>query len=876
MNNQTSKFWALVGEINQRYLQLHSLSNDELRFAFHRVASTINKSTNTNEALNSNLKEVYAIIKETTRRFSLGDIIVTANENDHALATQCCFIEIEKEKACYKKTWFVAGKPFCWNIIPYDEQILGGILLHYGYAVEMATGEGKTLAAIFPTALNALSGNGVHVMTANDYLSKRDFELNSPIYLFLGLTVGCIENCSRKDAYRADITYGANSTFIFDYLHDHIEKSPKKFLQTKHNFAIIDELDSILIDDAQTPHVIGGPTNKPADDKQYKKYYPVIQEMTTEKHCPPLFISIPLKKETKITPEGEEWLSQKTGITNLYTIKRTHQVTNFESLSKQEKEDILYRISLQNVLQQLLLALTVYERDIDYIINKQEISIISPNTGRIQESHRWQHGLHTAIETKEHLSQFYNVTMETDAVITIKNYFKLYQKIAGMSGTIMPVRKELAKTYQLKCAPVPTHKPVIRKDMGLQIFRTRKDKDTAITQLIISNQKKGRPTLIGCPTLKRSDQIADVLLDHNLHFNRLDARTVKSEAELVAKAGIGNTITLSTSIAGRGTDIKPSQDALENGGLLVIGTELFNSERSDLQLKGRSGRQGNPGSTIFFASLEDEILTYLSPNETKELTKLGETVKSIDDLNRLAAPYFIRAQKLAEEDSKKNRDKIAKKDDIIAPRRDLYYRMRDQLLLNPLGIDELLQSIFNTSPIDLKEIGSHISTLYNGTKVLIEKHISATYCADFLLPFTVNREPFCITVDPTMTLQDYSYFSNEYKRQVVLHTYDMRWREFINHMMEQLDDYEVSLLDEKYQIMIENVNRSIYNRLTKSILLFAPKSTEEETRNHESTTPQTSTIQISPDSPCPCGSGKKFYECHGKDTRRIHRRRRYD
>ena len=880
MNNPASQFKPLVEEINQRYLQLHSLSNDELRFAFQRVVSVINKMDNTNEALNSNLKEVYAIIKETTRRFALGNIVVTANQNDRILASlEYDFVYIDNEKACYKKTWNVGGESFSWNMIPYDEQILGGILLHYGYAVEMATGEGKTLVSIFPTVLNALSGNGVHIMTANDYLSKRDFELNSPIYFFLGLTASCIENfrrgnTSRKKAYQADITFGANSSFIFDYLFDHIAKSPEEILQSKHNFAIIDELDSILIDDAQTPHIISQQNNK-NDKEQYKKYYPIIQEMIAGEFCPPLFVSTRLNKETEITPEGEEWLSQKIGIPNLYAIKRTYEVTDFDSLSKQEQEEIHYRISLQNILQQLLLALTVYERDVDYIDNGGKISIVSQNTGRIQESHRWEHGLHTAIETKEQV----NVEEDNDAVavISVKNYFKLYQKVAGMSGTIMSVQKELAETYHLKSAPIPTHQPVIRKDMALQVYHTCKEKDAAIAELVISNQRKGRPTLIGCPTLKRSDQIATVLSDYNLDFNRLDARTVKSEAELVAKAGIGNTITLSTSIAGRGTDIKPSEDVLAKGGLLVIGTELFDSERIDLQLKGRSGRQGNPGSSVFFASLEDEIIEYLSSSDKKELFKIGEITKQIDDLSRLAAPFFAKAQRKREALSQEKRNATARKDDIIAPHRYKYYKLRNQLLLNPSALNELLCSILNKSLADLEEFEAqipHISTLYKSIKVLIKKHFSTTLCVDFPIPFTENLEPFAITVDPTKTLQDFSYFSNEFKRQIVLQTFDMRWTEFITYMMGPLDMYEISLLNDKYRIMIENANQSIYNRLTKAILLYCPRRTDEVwDRQSTSSSPRPNMPQISLNTPCPCGSGKKFYECHGKDTRRIHRRR---
>ena len=369
MNDVTAMFWPLVEQINLRFLQLREMSNDDLRSALLRVSSNISKRKSVKRALNTYLTEVYAIIKETARRFSLGDVVVTANDYDVQLAEDYDFVRIEDGKACYRNTWDVAGVSFQWDMVHYDEQLLGGILLHYGYAVEMATGEGKTLVATLPVALNALSHDGVHLMTANDYLSKRDFETTRPIYMFHGLTVGCIENYSRtdkrrKEAYQADITFGTNSSFTFDYLFDHLSTSPDECVQFKHSFAIIDELDSILIDDAETPHVVGG-GNYYKEEDVYKENFPIVQELVSLENHSSLFSSSIMNKKAEFTKEGEKWLAEKKDMPNLFSVKRTYEIAEFDSLSEQEKNNISQRIYTQNVLSQLLHAITVYERDVD-------------------------------------------------------------------------------------------------------------------------------------------------------------------------------------------------------------------------------------------------------------------------------------------------------------------------------------------------------------------------------------------------------------------------------------------------------------------------------------------------------------------------------
>lgn len=878
MNKTITKYLPLVEGINQRFIQLHELSNDELRSTFLRTANSISKRKSLKKALSAYLTEVYAIIKETARRFSLGDVIVTANDYDVYLAEHYDFVKIEKDKACYRNTWDVGGIPFHWNMIHYDEQLLGGILLHYGYAVEMATGEGKTLVATLPVALNALSHNGVHLMTANDYLSKRDFETTRPIYMFHGLTADCIEKYTRSDkrrnqSYQADITFGTNSSFTFDYLFDHLSTIPEECVQGKHSFAIIDELDSILIDDAETPHIVGG-GNYYNEEDVYKENYPIVQELVSSGNNSSLFTSSKLNKNAKFTKKGEMWLAEKKEMPNLFSVKRTYEIAEFDSLSEQERKEIFQRIYTQNVLSQLLHAITVYERDVDYIVTDGKIKIIDQNTGRAKENSRWEHGLHTAIEVKE------NVDVQSDfdglAVISLKNYFRLYDKIAGMSGTIMPAQKELSDIYHLKCAALPTHKPVIRDDMPLRIYHTTEQKDTAIVDLVQTNINTGRPTLIGCLNLKRSDHIANILEERDLPFNRLDARTTKGEAVLVAKAGIGNTITVSTSVAGRGTDIKPSEDAIKHGGLMVIGTDLFDSVRIDNQLKGRSGRQGNPGSSVFFASLEDIILNYLSANDKNKLSKIGRTVKNAD-LSRIALPYFEKAQKNREAIAQKNRKNVAKKDDIIAPRRYKFYEQRNHILFDATAADTLINRLISSKSMSFGDIEEHLCSLYEKVEILINRYFKNNpNTTTVLIPFSDNRHPFALRLDAQETIRDPNYFYREFKRQSVLQLYDKNWKKFVLYMMGNLDSHEITLLDDKYERMMETINVQIISRLTKSTILFDIKNTDANSLHLKSEyrKKQLKTDRVNPDAPCPCGSGKKFCECHGCNIRRSSPRRK--
>jgi len=882
MSKVLDKYRKLVNSINVEYKTLCRLSNDDLRTRLSQIAIEINDSENKDDALDEHLVSVFAIVKETARRFTEGNIIVWANDYDIFLSETYDFVTIENGKAIYKKRWDAGGVPFEWNMVHYDEQLLGGILLHNGYAIEMLTGEGKTLVATLPVMLNALARNGVHMMTVNSYLSKRDFELTRPIYMFYGLTADCIEyypngNVRRKKAYEADITFGTNSSFTFDYLYDHLAMDPSECVQQKHTYAIIDELDSILIDDAGTPHIVGG-GNYYNHGKYYEENLPIVKEFLKVESVLPLYKSDAQRKKAEFTKEGKSWLASKKQIPDLFSVAKTYEIDNFDELTQSEKDELLKKIFVQNILYQLLVAFTIYEKDIDYVVDNGKIKIIDKNTGRIKESNRWEHGLHTAIEVKE------GVEVQNDfdgmAVISLKNYFKLYNKVAGMSGTIMAVKDELKFVYGLECEALPTHEPMIRTDMPLRVYRTEERKEKAIISLIKDNQRVGRPTLVGCVNMKRSESIAQLLENENIPFNRLDAKTIKEEAITIAKAGIGDTITVATSVAGRGTDIKPSPDALVNGGLMVIGTDLFDSVRIDNQLKGRTGRQGNPGSSVFFASLEDSILKYLSNKEQVQLEALVKSNQDDEINDNKVLALFAKAQSNRESLSFQSRENTARKDDVVAPRRLKFYNQRNDLLFNPECAVQLVEKIAKGNNVAIDSIDNHLNELYQKTIELLRRSLrNNPFATHTLVPFSNNRHSFAIHLNIHAVIENPKNFEREFKRQVLLQVSDKEWKDFVIYMMGDLDSHEIDLLDQKYDRMMNEINAIVLSRLTYSTIIFNVKSQEEEPfERHDKHSSKTVTYHsvIAPDDPCPCGSLKKYRECHGRGIHgnTIVRRRR--
>lgn len=874
MNSILNKYQCLVDSINTNFNSLHNLSNDELREEFCKIEIAINKYDNKQEGIEKYLVPVFAIVKETARRFSEGNIAVTANPNDVKLANQYDFVEILGNKAIYKNHWDVMGVPTTWKMVHYDEQLLGGILLHYGFATEMATGEGKTLVATLPVFLNALTHEGVHLMTVNDYLSKRDFETTRPIYMFYGLTADCIEKYPRydrryKEAYRLDVVFGTNSSFTFDYLFDHIAITPQECVQTNHNYAIIDELDSILIDDADEPHIVGG-GNYYNNGKIYKENYPLIKELLDKENSEVLYECSKLRKSADFTEEGKKWLSNKKEMPDLYSIERTYELADFDELAQEKQDEVREKLYLQNVFHQLLLALTVYERDVDYLVDGGKVNIIDPHTGRVKKSNRWEYGLHTAMEVKE------NVEVRNDfdgmAVISLKNYFLLYKKIAGMSGTIMPVEDELKEIYNLKCASLPTHKPLIRQDNPLRIFKNTEDKDNAIIKAIIDNHKSGRPTLVGSITVKRSEEICNKLNEHGIKYNKLDAKAIKDEAFTISKAGLSNTITVSTSVAGRGTDIKPSTDAIDAGGLLVIGTDLFESVRVDRQLKGRAGRQGDPGSSVFFASLEDQILKNLEQDDLRSLDEYSSMLQDSEILDDKIRYFFEKAQANREKYFETCRKETARKDDIIAPQRKKFYEQRNAVLFSSEVAESIVKDIIDLSNITFESIDCHLSELYLKTKELVIRSTKNNpNRTSVFVPFSDKLHPFAVLLEVGLTIASYDYFCKEFKRQIILQIYDKEWKKFVLHMMGNLDKKEIEMLDGKYLKMMDEINAIILSRLLNSSIPFEVRNEfiqqEQMSRckPYRQLRPRTSIIKEY--DMCPCGSGKKYCECHGSNIR---------
>lgn len=879
-NELSEKLRSILIMIDQYYQKYHNLTNDELRDESSRLEQIVSNDSEKIGILDFILPEAFALIKETARRFSVGNIEVKANDFDRSLAEEVDFVYLKGGKAIYLNRWDIGGQTVTWKMVHYDEQLLGGILLHWGYAVEMATGEGKTLVATLPAFLNALTHKSVHIMTVNNYLSQRDFLITRPLYLFYGLTVGCLElyprsNKRRKLAYNSDITFGTNSSFTFDYLFDHLVLSPSECIQKEHNFAIIDEIDSVLIDNANEPHIVGG-GNYYNFSEDYKHFLPLAKEFLT--NASPLYIKDELQHTVTLTPSGKKWFENKTGITDLYKVEKTYEIPNYDLLTQEQKKEIEGRFHSQNVIYQLLKALTIYNIDEDYVVENGKIKIIDQNTGRIKDNSRWEYGLHTAIEVKEGV----NAEFDFDglAVISLKNYFKLYRKVCGMSGTIMTVSNELKDVYDLKCEGLPTHKPVIRKDEPLLIYRTSEKKDKAIIERIKSNFNNGRPSLVSSTSIKKSDHIADLLSDTGLHFYRLDAKTVKNEAQTISQAGVGNNITISTNIAGRGTDIKPSHDALENGGLDVIGTELFTDIRIDNQLRGRTGRQGNSGSSVFYASLDDYILKYLSEEDDRLLRTITSSL-SDDKLSCLEVrDFFLKAQDNCSSMHREQRTEAARKDDIVSPLRREFYKLRDSLLFDDKASDIILQQIVNTDTINMGTIDNHLKGLYLVVKDLISKSQWNNKDREFAsIPFSDNQQTYAIKVNVRKTCGNFCYFRTEYIKQIMLQVFDKEWKKFVLYMMGDLDQREIGMLDKKYNDMLKNAYFIIASRLGKASIPIGhvhnrnPIRCPKQPQDKEVSIPQ-KREDIDPEALCPCGSGKKYCECHGNGTHNKHYKRR--
>jgi preprotein translocase subunit SecA len=742
------------------------------------------------EVLEKVLPEVFSIVKETARRFTENEEFeVTATDFDRELAENHDFVRIEGDKAIYQNHWIAGGSEILWNMVHYDVQLFGGVVLHKGKIAEMATGEGKTLVGTLPVFLNALTGNGVHVVTVNDYLAKRDSEWMGPIYMFNGLSVDCIDKHQpnsegRRKAYMADITFGTNNEFGFDYLRDNMAINPSDLVQRKHNFAIVDEVDSVLIDDARTPLIISGPTPK-GDQQLYEEFRPRVEIIVKAQrdYCTKLLAEARQKMasdDKKVQEEGSfllyrsfkglpknkpliKFLSEP-GIkaSMLKTeeeymgeqMRRMHEVTDelyfvideknnsieltdkgidlltgksddpqffvlpdigaelselenspaSDSEKAEKKDELMQNFSIKServhTVNQLLKAYALFERDDEYVVMDNKVMIVDEQTGRIMDGRRYSDGLHQAIEAKERVKV--EAATQTFATITLQNYFRMYHKLAGMTGTAETEAGELWNIYKLDVVVIPTNRPIARNDMNDRIYKTKREKYNAVIQEIVDLVDQGRAVLVGTTSVEISELLGKMLTMRKIKHNVLNAKLHQKEADIVADAGQPGTVTIATNMAGRGTDIKLAPSVKEAGGLAIIGTERHESRRVDRQLRGRAGRQGDPGSSIFYISLEDDLMRlFASERIAGMMDRMGFKEGEMLEHNMLSKSVE-RAQKKVEENNFGIRKRLLEYDDVMNSQREVIYKRRRHALMGErIGID--IVNMFYDSAVNLVE-----------------------------------------------------------------------------------------------------------------------------------------------------------------------------
>ena len=727
------------------------------------------------KCLDSILPEAFAIVKSTARRFKENpELVVKATPFDRNISVDHDFVRIEGDNAVWTNRWKAGGNEIQWDMVHYDVQLIGGIALHQGEIAEMATGEGKTLVATLPVFLNALAGKGVHMVTVNDYLSKRDSEWMGPLYMFHGLSVDCIDkhqpnSAERKRAYDCDITFGTNNEFGFDYLRDNMAISEEDLVQRKHHYAIVDEVDSVLIDDARTPLIISGPVKRSeADEAQFlefrpyverlyqaqrtlvnqtlneakkkiaagdeneggklllrahkglPKYQPLIKYLSepgikvllqkaenyymqdNEKEMPVVtdelyFVINEQLNSVDMTDKGHEMLASSTGDENFFVLPdvglKTAEIEHLE-LSPEDKQkrkdELLFDFSTKServhTMIQLLKAYTMFEKDVDYVIMDGKVKIVDESTGRIMEGRRWSDGLHQAVEAKENVKV--EGTTQTFATITLQNYFRMYHKLSGMTGTAETEAGEFWSIYKLDVMVIPTNRPVIRDDQNDQIYRTKKAKYAAVIERIVELTKEGRPVLVGTSDVETSELLSRMLKMRGIKHNVLNAKEHAREAEIVAQAGQSSTVTIATNMAGRGTDIKLSEQVRKAGGLAIIGTERHDSRRVDRQLRGRAGRQGDPGSSTFYLSLEDDLMRLFGGDRlAKVVDGMGMTENDVLE-NKMLSNAVENAQKKKEEINFGYRKHLLEYDDVMNYQREaIYSRRRNAINGDRIEID---------------------------------------------------------------------------------------------------------------------------------------------------------------------------------------------
>ena len=1016
------------------------------------------------EALNKALPTAFAIVKNTAKRFSENEeLVVTATDFDRELAATHDFVRIEGDNAIYQNHWVAGGNEITWDMVHYDVQLFGGIVLHQGKISEMATGEGKTLVATLPVYLNALTGNGVHVVTVNNYLSKRDSEWMGPLYMFHGLSVDCIDKhepntAARRRAYMADITFGTNNEFGFDYLRDNMAMNPSDLVQRKHNFAIVDEVDSVLIDDARTPLIISGPVAK-GEDQLFEQYQPLVQRLVevqrklatqylteakqliasddkkkveegflqlfrSHKALPknnplikylseqgikagmlkteaiymennnrrmpeatdPLYFVVDEKlRSCDLTDKGNKWLADQVKDDQLFVLPDiTTLLSELEadkSLSDQERverKDALYadyaiKAERVHTILQLLKAYTMFNINEEYVVMDGQVKIVDEQTGRIMEGRRWSDGLHQAVEAKEHVKV--EAATQTFATITLQNYFRMYHKLAGMTGTAITEAGEFWNIYKLDVVEIPTNKPVLRNDMNDRVYKTKREKYAAVIQEIEKMRLQGRPVLVGTTSVDVSELISRMLDLRHIPHQVLNAKLHQKEAEIVARAGqstpglvsittadgktvqeerLLGAVTIATNMAGRGTDIKLSDEVKAAGGLAIIGTERHESRRVDRQLRGRAGRQGDPGSSVFFVSLEDNLMRlFASERIARIMDRLG--FKDGDMIeSRMINNSIERAQKKVEENNFGIRKRLLEYDDVMNKQRTIIYEKRRHALMGErIGMDISNMIWDRVCTILAKDDYAEVRTRfieilalecpftrqeYNGMKRedLEEKAFEAVMdhfrrridrlaevavpvikkvyeeqgdrYENILVPITDGRLVYNIKTNLKEAYESESKaVVRDFEKAILLHNIDEAWKENLreldelkksvqNASYEQKDPLLIFKLEsaEIFKKMVDKINTSTIATLTRAqIPTQAPEEVKEAapapkapqpkyTETHENLEDEgqkqaaaRDTRQKAPqpivkeklpgrNDPCPCGSGKKFKNCHGR------------
>ena len=911
--------------------------------------------------LNKILPDAFCIIRETAKRFSKNEeVIVTANENDIKLSSEKNYITLNKDKAKWNNSWDAAGKNIVWDMVHYDVQLFGGIVLHKGKIAEMQTGEGKTLVATLPVYLNALSGNGVHLVTVNDYLAKRDCAWMSPIFEFHGLSVDCIDNhkpnsIERRNAYLADITYGTNNEFGFDYLRDNMAHKLEDRVQRKHSYAIVDEVDSVLIDDARTPLIISGPVPK-GNNHEFNDLKPKISSLVqiqkqlvtqilsesknlisegdnenggfkllqayrglpktkalikflseggvkqillkTENYYmqdnnrempkidADLFFTIDEKNnQIELTDKGIEHLSKDVNDSNFFILPdistKISEIEN-ENLKpeneaeKKEKVYTEFRVKSERIhtLNQLLKAYALFEKDIEYVVIDNKVKIVDEQTGRIMEGRRYSDGLHQAIEAKENVK--IEDATQTFATITLQNYFRMYRKLSGMTGTAVTEQGEFWDIYKLDVVEIPTNKPIVRNDQNDLIYKTKREKYNAVIDNVNQIVKQGRPVLIGTTSVEISELLSRMLNIKNIKHNVLNAKLHKKEADIVAEAGKAGIVTIATNMAGRGTDIKISDEIKERGGLAIIGTERHDSRRVDRQLRGRSGRQGDPGSSQFYVSLEDNLMRLFGSDKVARMMdrmghKDGEVIQ-----HSLMTTTIERAQKKVEENNFGIRKRLLEYDDVMNLQREVIYTKRKNALdVNRLKVDianmiyETVESIYIsarnnnefksfefdlirffsiTSPFSKDEFENLdqnriIDDLYNVVLKHYEKKNHENSLKVFpvvknvfenpqnkferiVVPFTDGKKTMNIVTDLKKAYEsEGKELINDFEKNISLAILDDTWKTHLRKMDELKQSVQLAVHEQKdplliYKFEAKELFFSMIDQLNKDILTF--------------------------------------------------------